>query len=162
MEKKGGLRALKKYLYRGILLTAVLGLMLLIFGFSSQSGETSGSISGEIAGPITRQLLKWMPDLHDGDEEALYMQVDHVVRKTAHFLEYALLGCLLCLLMRSFGISSAAIPVIIGILYAVTDELHQTFEPGRSGKITDVLLDAAGVGFGVMFVRLINHFRRKS
>lgn len=41
-------------------------------------------------------------------------------------------------------------PGLTGALYAASDEFHQLFVPGRSGQISDVLLDSAGVCFGVL------------
>jgi len=71
----------------------------------------------------------------------------NIVRKTAHFLEYAIFGFFTA---RSFKLSNKkpffAIP-FCGI-YAATDEYHQTFTPGRSGEFGDVLLDTTGATFG--------------
>ena len=69
---------------------------------------------------------------------------DLALRKVAHAAEYAVLGALL---LRAVGRELPA--VAIGIAYAVTDEIHQTFIPGRHGAPLDVLIDAAGVLVGV-------------
>src|SRR5688572_29939031 len=69
---------------------------------------------------------------------------DLLLRKLAHAAEYAVLGALL---FRTLGRELPAIA--IGIAYAVTDEVHQAFVPGRLGSPLDVLLDAAGVLVGV-------------
>jgi VanZ family protein len=69
---------------------------------------------------------------------------DLVLRKIAHAAEYAVLGALL---FRALGRELPA--VAIGIAYAVTDEVHQVFVPGRQGAAFDVLVDAAGVLVGV-------------
>jgi VanZ family protein len=69
---------------------------------------------------------------------------DLVLRKIAHAGEYAVLGALL---LRA---TSAPLPAIaLGVLYAVSDEVHQTFVPGRQGSARDVLIDAVGVVAGV-------------
>ena len=49
----------------------------------------------------------------------------------------------------------AIITIVSGALYAMTDEIHQTFISGRSGQITDVLLDTFGVIVGTIFVTYI-------
>ena len=59
---------------------------------------------------------------------------DLLLRKLAHAAEYAVLGALL---VRALG--RAALAVAAGVLYAVTDEVHQTFVPGREGAVLDVL-----------------------
>ena len=52
--------------------------------------------------------------------------------------------------------------MVIGIAYAISDEIHQIFVPMRGPVITDVLIDAVGVLLGALFVRaLIKKHRRK-
>ena len=70
---------------------------------------------------------------------------DLVLRKLAHAAEYAVLGALLA---RALGRSSLA--MAIGVLYAVSDEVHQAFVPGRLGSPVDVAIDAVGVVCGVL------------
>jgi VanZ family protein len=69
---------------------------------------------------------------------------DLALRKIAHAAEYAVLGALL---VRALGRELPA--VAIGIAYAVTDEVHQSFVAGRNGAVVDVLVDAVGVLLGV-------------
>ena len=70
---------------------------------------------------------------------------DLVLRKLAHTAEFALLGLLLARALRHDGIAVAA-----GVAYAVSDELHQHFVPGRVGSPLDVAIDAVGVVLGVL------------
>lgn len=70
---------------------------------------------------------------------------DLVLRKLAHAAEYAILGALL---VRA-GVR-ARLALALGVLYAVTDELHQTFVPGRAGRPLDVAVDAAGLVLGIV------------
>ncbi len=70
---------------------------------------------------------------------------DLVLRKLAHTAEYAVLGALLA---RALGRSGPALA--IGVLYAVSDEVHQAFVPGRLGSPVDVAIDAVGVVCGVL------------
>jgi len=69
---------------------------------------------------------------------------DLVLRKLAHATEYAVLGVLL---LRATGRMSVAF--VLGTLYAVTDELHQSFVAGRHASPLDVAIDAAGVAVGL-------------
>jgi VanZ family protein len=71
---------------------------------------------------------------------------DLVLRKLAHVAEYALLGALL---LRALGRTHVAAAVALGVAYAVTDEVHQSFVEGRRGAPVDVLIDAVGVAIGV-------------
>ncbi len=150
----------KERLYRIVLWIATLTLMTVIFSFSSQTGEESGGLSDMIAVPVTEMLIEQRPEMPPAQEAALYEQVSHFVRKTAHFSEYALLGMLVYLLLRCYGLRQWWLPWIIGTLYAFTDELHQVFTPARSGQLTDVLLDSSGVFCGVMLVLILARIRR--
>jgi VanZ family protein len=69
---------------------------------------------------------------------------DLVLRKIAHAAEYAVLGFLL---LRAIGNELAGLAG--GIAYAISDEIHQSFVPGRQAAVRDVLVDAAGVAVGV-------------
>ena len=93
----------KIHLYRAILWLITLSLLLVMFGFSAQEGTQSGSISDKIARPITDSLAQ-RQGLTGKAYWKLYAQVDFAVRKTAHFLEYTLLGMLLTLLLDSLTV----------------------------------------------------------
>jgi VanZ family protein len=73
---------------------------------------------------------------------------DLVLRKVGHAAEFAVLGALLLRALRDEWVALAA-----GIAYAVTDEVHQHFVPGRVGAPVDVAIDAVGVGLGVLLWR---------
>ena len=81
----------------------------------------------------------------------------HAVRKLAHFTEYFILGGLLYLDRRLMGRGPALLPLGAALLTAAADEYIQTFVPGRSGQLRDVLLDlfgaAAGIGAGLLLHR---------
>ena len=73
---------------------------------------------------------------------------DEVLRKLAHATEYAVLGGLL---VRALGRPLPAFA--LGLAYAVSDELHQHFVPGRTGDPKDVAIDALGVVAGIALYR---------
>jgi VanZ family protein len=71
----------------------------------------------------------------------------------AHFFEYVILGCLLYRWFSSTDRyrkrrSALLMTILIGTIYAVSDEWHQSFVPGRDASPWDVLFDAAGNGTG--------------
>ena len=86
--------------------------------------------------------LSSIPDLGTGLEGW-----DFVLRKIAHAAEYAVLGFLL---LRAVG--SQALAAAAAVAYAVSDEIHQHFVPGRQAALRDVLVDTAGVAVGVYAV----------
>ncbi len=75
---------------------------------------------------------------------------DLVLRKLAHAVEFAVLGALLA---RAFA--APAVAAASGVLYAVSDELHQTLVAGREGSMRDLAIDAAGVLAGVVTWHLL-------
>jgi VanZ family protein len=79
---------------------------------------------------------------------------DLLLRKVAHVAEYAILGALLARALGRSGVAFAA-----GVAYAVTDEVHQRFVDGRRGAPVDVLIDAVGVGLGVLAWRALRSRR---
>jgi VanZ family protein len=79
---------------------------------------------------------------------------DLVLRKLAHGAEYAILGGLLYR-----WLSSVPLAILAGSAYAATDELHQSFVPGRAGLVTDWLIDTAAVVIGVGLLVAWRHRR---
>ena len=75
---------------------------------------------------------------------------DLVLRKLAHAAEYAILGALL---VRATGRGSLAFTLVV--LYAASDEFHQTFVEGRVGAVHDVAIDAVGAAIGIVLYRSV-------
>jgi VanZ family protein len=96
--------------------------------------------------------LSAQPTLPELDEPWL----DVLLKKTAHFLEYAILAFLWWRAL-SGGNQSTVRPLIIAglvsVLYAASDEYHQTFVTGRHGWPGDVGIDSAGVLVMLGFIR---------
>jgi VanZ family protein len=71
---------------------------------------------------------------------------DLPLRKVGHAAEFAVLGALL---LRAVGSTWTAL--VLGVLYAISDEIHQSFVPGRQVSALDVAIDAVGVAVGIFF-----------
>lgn len=85
------------------------------------------------------------------------------IRKSAHFILYTVGGilislCAICYLTKKCYLIS----FFIGTVYAMTDELHQLFVKGRSGQITDVLIDSVGILLGISMVKWIQILIKKA
>ncbi|MCR5825180.1 MAG: VanZ family protein [Oscillospiraceae bacterium] len=136
-----------------------LAVAVLIFCFSSQPASESGTIS--------RGMLRWLLSLVGYTPEQLPETLHHYLRKAAHFTIYALLG--FCL-RGAFDAQTRVPPLPCSIgaaaLYAMSDEFHQSFVPGRGPQLSDVLLDTAGAALGVLMMTLLLHllslWRRRS
>jgi VanZ family protein len=92
-------------------------------------------------------FLSAQPDLNSG-----LGAWDTILRKLAHMAEF---GLLWLLWWRALGYRGKALPALIAIAYAVTDELHQTTVDGRHGSPIDVLIDATGVALAVLVARRV-------
>lgn len=78
-----------------------------------------------------------------------------LILKSFHIIEY----CLLFLFVAfGFKFKLNLISIIISYLYGCTDEFHQTFIPGRTGRFRDTFFDLSGILIGFLLIKLINHF----
>jgi VanZ family protein len=79
---------------------------------------------------------------------------DTVLRKIAHTAEYAVLGLLL-----ARAVTRTETALLLGVLYATSDEMHQSFVAGRRGSPVDVAIDALGVLCGIALWHLLRSRR---
>jgi VanZ family protein len=90
---------------------------------------------------------------------------DHVVRKTAHFTEYLILGMLGSAALRPWADSAHRLgTALLCIMVPLVDETIQLFVSGRSGQISDVWLDVAGFSSGflvILFVYLVRQNKQR-
>jgi VanZ family protein len=80
---------------------------------------------------------------------------DFVVKKTAHVVEYFVFAALLYRAMVNSGLNkkkSGIYTVIFCIAYALTDEYHQSFTPGREPKLRDVVFDTIGASLAIYYL----------
>lgn len=134
--------------YFWLLLAVVL--VALIFFNSSLPATDSGKLSG-FAAQIVLQLSQML-------DISLKGNVEHTIRKLAHFLEFACLGLLWCKVFACFHVSnrtSTGYILLICLLVAVVDEYIQLFSPGRDGKVMDVLLDFSGAFCAWLWYRIV-------
>lgn len=129
--------------------------MGLIFVQSHKVAAESNKLSKGVTEIIIETVEKISPD---AELDISLSQLNHIIRKNAHFFSYLILGVLtLNALITSGGggYKSIGLGLLICILYAISDELHQTFIPGRSGEIKDIILDSVGalVGIGLRLMK---------
>ena len=123
--------------------------MLFIFIMSSFNGVMSSNQSGSIA-----TLIYNIFNIRDTEK------VSFIVRKCAHVSEFFILGILVINLVSKYNVKHIYfISFIVCVLYASSDEFHQLFVPGRSGQVTDVLIDMIGVILGLSIYCLIKYFK---
>lgn len=117
--------------------------MMVIFSFSSATGEASGGLSDKVIETIAVSLTNVKKD--SKEMEKIKSKYSFLVRKMAHFFVYFMLGIIVMNALYTFKVNKYILiyASIICILYAITDEFHQTFVEARSGQISDVLLDSS-------------------
>ena len=157
---------MKKNILRIILILLLLGTFYIIFGFSSQDGEKSGSISKR----ITEKIATLIPQIQEKsklEKENIMNTMERIIRKMAHFSIYTVVGLLLMSLISTYNIKEKnrlIITLTTGIIYASSDEIHQSFVPGRSPMITDVVIDTMGVILGILLIilgkKIIKKYRK--
>ena len=141
-------------------------IMVIIFSFSAKpavkSAESSMTIAEVIMG-IYEDIID--EKLENDIRTELMYKIDHYIRKSAHFIEYAILAAAIALplwIRRHRGRRLWLVSMLGAALYAATDEFHQSFVPGRSCELKDVMIDTAGAALGaVLFILAMKLFCHK-
>jgi len=121
----------------------VIAWSLLIFCLSTSA--FSATNTGKIIDPILRFMFPGI--------SAAAIDVGHMlVRKSAHFSEY---GVLFWLLIRGPMAERPYLALMLCVVYALSDEGHQVFVPGRSASLYDVALDSSGALFSHFLITAI-------
>lgn len=159
---------MKINILRAILILLLLGTLFSIFGFSSQNGEESGGLSKRVTEAVTKNV-KSIQNLEENKKENALHRIESVIRKIAHFSIYTVVGLLLMGLMSTYQLTEnnrISLSLIIGVIYASSDEIHQAFIPQRTAAVADVMIDSMGVLLGILCVllaiKLIQKVKNKS
>jgi VanZ family protein len=109
---------------------------------------------------MSRQYLKYLPvvswmilifyisSIPDLPSNKIYV-TDFIMKKTAHILEYTVL---FLLWFRALGHKNPSKALLFSVIYAFTDEIHQLFVPGRTGKLRDVGIDSIGMVISALLI----------
>lgn len=157
---------------RKVFLILMILWMILIFSFSARPAEVSSEDSRQAGLLIGEIFVPGFEDWTEEEQAAFAEKVDHPVRKTAHAAEYAVLGLLVAGAYKEGGKKGGKhvgekrgretfVPWIITTAYAATDEFHQLLVPGRSGQLSDVILDSAGALAGLLVLGAVRFFVRR-
>ncbi len=125
-----------------------------IFRFSSQNGDESGSLSNKVMTKFIN-VFPYTKDLSIATKLKLIEHGEPILRKLAHFSIYGLVGIFIMSFMSTFSIrlyQKLLVSLGVGLLYAISDEYHQSFVIGRGPSILDVGIDTAGVFAGILMV----------
>lgn len=155
---------MKKIHYISLTLTIIW--MIVIFTFSSQTGEASTGTSGRFVSIIIDIFISDYNEYTIDEQIEISNTISLIVRKGAHFTEYFILGFLwLSTFLSSIHKKESSAQSLIVLkrykwilysgslscIYAMSDEIHQGFTAGRSPAVLDVLIDTIG-GFAGAFI----------
>lgn len=134
--------------FRVIFTIALLACIAYIFRNSLQTGAESSLRSQAVMMKVNETLGR----VHLGPLS------EHLIRKIAHFLEFAMEGFLLMLCLRVYTahfVRHMSWPLLIGMGTALMDETIQLFIPNRTSMVTDVWIDMLGVVAGLLVALII-------
>lgn len=144
---------LKKVIY----IILLISWMVVIFLFSNQDGTTSQSTSDQVAATIidtTTKLTK--QEMTKEKRNSLIEDTRVLIRKTAHFTLYFILGVLAFLVFNSYSVSRPLLySIAFCFLYACSDEIHQMFSDERTAKMLDVMIDTLGASLSCSILYMI-------
>lgn len=140
---------------------AVAAWMVVIFLFSAQNASQSGDTSGVIVRWFLSLIYRGFADF-PVERQTEILEIWHtIIRKCAHFTEYTVLAMLIANALRISGKLRWFVPVVVSAAYAITDEIHQYFVPGRACRLLDVGIDTCGALFGTALFMLALFLWRK-
>lgn len=129
----------------------------IIFNFSAQDAQVSGSLSYKVTEYIIELLSKIKT--MDLNTKLYYIGRLHpIIRKLAHFAIYTVVGFSVMGFMCTFNMKNIykfITSLSIGVIYAISDEIHQHFTPGRCASIKDVCIDSLGVLTGIFMLIIL-------
>ena len=135
----------KVKILRVILIILIILWTCLIFLFSSQDGGESSGFS--------RKFVEFFVK-----DPEMVSKIEPYVRKLAHFSEYGLGGVLFISLFSTYEWTDRrkiTTSILLGVWYAIMDEIHQLMVPGRSGALKDVYIDSLGITTGVIGMLIV-------
>lgn len=160
MESGVGLKTVSKFKSLSkYWLVPVIWAGVIYFG-SSDTG--SAQRSSRLIAPVVRWLV---PEISD----AALWRIVFAARKGAHVTEYAVFAILVWWALRhsthpeqrtGWSKRHVSLAWALATLFAMSDELHQKFVPGRQGSPWDVIIDASGAALGLFVVWLIGRWRK--
>lgn len=145
-------------------LLAVL-VMLGIFLFSSQSADESSATSGKVINLVFKIFYSGYEDIAPIEQAELVSSYQGLIRAAAHGTIYLVLGFLLqgAVLQLEWKkpFPKAFCTLFVVVLYAISDEIHQYFVPGRAFQLIDLGVDTLGAAVGILlFLTLLWVYKR--
>ena len=146
-------KELLKYKDKVLIILAIIW-MGIIFMFSAQVSDESKSSSNKVTSAVVNTVISIKKEnISEEKRQKIIEDKTFIVRKTAHFTEYFILGLILILFLQTkekLTTKYIILAIIFCVLYATSDEIHQLFVDGRSCKIMDILIDTCGSSLAIL------------
>jgi len=140
--------------------------MGLIFQFSAQPAKESSALSSSVKQKVIEVVKKVFPEFKADAQIApgVSAALTTIIRKSAHFGLYLILGILALWTCQSFGLQwrPSLCAFLFCVLYAISDEVHQCFVSGRAGRVLDVCIYAAGAHIGIFLLNTLYKITKKA
>lgn len=148
---------MQRTLFRITMLILLVLTFISIFNFSNQDGQASSGLSKKVARKIV-DVFPYTKNLSEKTKNKIVEKTQPIIRKGAHLSIYTLVGIFIMSFISTYKIHlkyKFLISILVGLVYASSDEIHQSFIPGRTASIIDVGIDTAGVFLGIILVLII-------
>ncbi|SMC23251.1 VanZ like family protein [Clostridium acidisoli DSM 12555] len=144
----------------------ILLVCLVWFGFIFYNSTKPGDVSNAKSYSLLNKIRTEYRQL-DGEEKKQYNELPKsareeklnlIIRKNAHAFEYCVLAVIVSLILFQFGLKGKGAVIyimFICLFYAVLDEFHQIYVPGRTSSVRDVLIDFVGSLIGICVYYLV-------
>jgi hypothetical protein len=146
-------KELLKYKDKVLIILAIIW-MGVIFMFSAQVSDESKSSSNKVTSAVVNTVISIKKEnISEEKRQKIIEDKTFIVRKTAHFTEYFILGLIFILYLQTkekLAPKYIILAIIFCVLYATGDEIHQLFVDGRSCKIMDILIDTCGSSLAIL------------
>lgn len=142
-----------------------------IYWFSDQDGDESGAFSGGLAEKAARFLFRFIgKGMSEAESTEFLKNLESAIREAGHAGEHALLMLsffiMMCMMRSKDGgrgsfLKKLVPAFILTVIFAILDEIHQSFVPGRACEAGDVLVDSIGALCMCLVLTLIHIIGRK-
>lgn len=154
------------YLKRLSSVLLLVGWMAVIFYLSSQSAAESSELSRGLVYKTFCTFYPYFEEFSQAKQLEIISNMTFPVRKAAHFSEYALLAVFAVNAVRWYDWKSLKVrnttAFLMCVIYSVSDEIHQSFVPGRACRLLDVIIDSTGALVAIALILLFEKRRKRN
>ncbi len=160
------IKKMLRYLLKPLSFLPAIFMMYLIYTLSSQPGDQSLLLSNKVNAWLLSLLNQKLHLGWTAAQLASYtLLMQHYIRKLAHMTEYFFLAAFISLPLYVYRLRGFRLVLFAAFLctcFALLDEYHQSFVPGRTASLIDVVIDSCGSLAGIYFTRIVGFIGRRT